>query len=107
MTGMSAAHLGSISLATSASTAENTSRMPSLVMWAESSTVIPACSAESGSEQNHLEAPLSSFTASELLARRAARCRQLANLEHRVTGQGRQELLSGQTGRTHYGNRDT
>src|SRR5579863_1654541 len=64
MTGMSAAHLGSISLATSASTAENTSLTPSVVMWAESSTVIPACSADSGSVQCHFEAPLSSFTAS-------------------------------------------
>ena len=38
--------------------------MPSVVMSAESSTVMPACSSASGSEQNHFEAPLSSFTAS-------------------------------------------
>ena len=38
--------------------------MPSVVMFAESSTVIPACSSDSGSLQNHFDAPLSSLIAS-------------------------------------------
>ena len=96
---MSAAQRGSSSRATSASTAENTSRMPSVVMAAESSTVMPACSAASGSLQNHFEAPLSSLHGLRvLLAGRAARRRQLADLEHRVTGQRGEKLLTSEAG---------
>ncbi len=64
MTGTLSAQRGSSSRATSASTAENTRPMPSVVSCAESSTMIEACSAASGSLQNHFEAPLSSLTAS-------------------------------------------
>jgi hypothetical protein len=64
MTGTVAAQRGSSSRATSASTAENTSRTPSVVIFAESSTTMPACSSASGSLQNHFDAPLSSLIAS-------------------------------------------
>ena len=64
MTGTLAAQRGSSSRATSASTAENTRRTPSVVIAAESSTTMSACSSASGSEQNHFEAPLSSLIAS-------------------------------------------
>jgi hypothetical protein len=64
ITGMAAASRGSSSRATSASTAENASRTPSVVISAESSTTSWPIAAGSGSVQNHLEAPLSSRTAS-------------------------------------------
>ena len=60
---------------------------------------MPACSSASGSLQNHFDAPLSSLIASaNFLPAERLDATSFFDLEQRVTGERREELLAGEAG---------
>src|SRR5947207_1949093 len=104
MTAMSFANRGSSSFATSASTAENTSLMPSLVMVAESSTVMSPIWESSGSLHSHREAPLSSRNAPRRFVERdRARDRGVERRHDPPLGDVKQAVAAAAHGLAHAG----